>query len=226
MKVTYYGHSAFLVETAHHRILIDPFLSGNPSAPISVDEAKCDYILLTHAHSDHSADAEAIATANNATIVANFEIAEYYAAKGLTTHGMNPGGGFNFPFGRVTLTIAFHTSSFDSESPAIYGGVPCGIVIEADGQRLYHAGDTALFSDMQLIGRRGLDLALVPIGDNFTMGPTDALDALDYLKPKLAVPIHYNTWPPIAQDADAWARAAGDRGRPVKVMQPGDTLEL
>ncbi len=226
MKVTYYGHSTFLVETAHHRLLIDPFLTGNPAAPVTADEVKCDFILLSHAHSDHSCDAEAIAAANNATIIANFEIAEYYAAKGLTTHGMNPGGGFKFPFGRVALTVAFHTSSFDAESPTLYGGVPCGIVIEADGQRLYHAGDTALFSDMKLIGRHGLDLAIVPIGDNFTMGPTDALDALDFLNPKLALPMHYDTWPPIAQDGDAWARAATERGHPARALKPGQTVEL
>ena len=226
MKVTYYGHSTFLVQTSRHRLLIDPFFTGNPAAPITADEVKCDFILISHGHSDHTGDAAAIAAANNATLIANHEIAEHYAAEGLTTHGMNPGGGFQFPFGRAALTVAFHTSSFDNDNPPIYAGCACGIVIEADGQRLYHAGDTALFSDMQLIGRRSLDLAIVPIGDNYTMGPADALDALDFLKPKLALPMHYNTWAPIAQDGAAWARAATERGHPAKAMQPGETIEL
>ncbi len=226
MKVTYYGHSAFLVQTARHRLLIDPFFTGNPSAAISADDAKCDFILLSHGHEDHTGDAAAIAAANDATIIANYEIAEYFGAQGLKTHGMNPGGGCKFPFGRVALTIAFHTSSLNAGANPLYMGCPCGIVIEADGQRLYHAGDTALFSDMQLIGRRGLDLAIVPIGDNFTMGPSDALDALDFLKPKLALPMHYNTWPPIEQDAAAWARAATERGHPAKAPKPGESVEL
>ncbi len=228
MKVTYLGHSTFLIETASHRLLIDPFLTDNPAASMKADDVKCDFILVSHGHSDHTADVEKIARANDATVIANFEIAEYYGAKGLTTHGMNPGGGFDFPFGRVTLTVAFHTSSFDGEEhkPAIYAGCPCGIVIEADGKRLYHAGDTALFSDMQLIGRKGLDLALLPIGDNFTMGPEDALDALDFLKPKLAAPMHYNTWPPIKQDAAQWVADAATRGHQARALQPGESLQL
>ena len=226
MKVTYHGHSTFLVETSRHRLLIDPFFTGNPAASITADAVKCDFILISHGHSDHTCDAAAIAAANNATIIANHEIAEHYAAQGLTTHGMNPGGGFPFPFGRAALTVAFHTSSFDNDNPPIYAGCACGIVIEADGQRIYHAGDTALFSDMQLIGRRGLDLAIVPIGDNYTMGPADALDALDFLQPKLAVPMHYNTWEPIAQDGAAWARAATERGHPARALTPGQTVEL
>jgi len=226
MRITFLGHSCFLVETASHRLIIDPFLTDNPAATMAAADVKCDFVLLSHAHSDHSCDAETIARANGATIIANHEIAEYYAAKGLTSHGMNPGGGWNFPFGRVTLTIAFHTSTFDSEKPPVHGGCPCGIVIAADGQRLYHAGDTALFSDMRLIGRHRLDLAILPIGDNYTMGPADALDALDYLQPRLAVPMHYNTWPPITQDAAQWATDAVTRGHKVKPLAPGENLDL
>ena len=226
MKLTYLGHSAFLVETSSHRLLIDPFLTGNPGAPFTAEEARCDYILLSHGHEDHTGDAAAIAKANDATIIANYEIAEYYGAQDLKTHGLNPGGGFAFPFGRAALTVAFHTSSLNAGANPIYMGCPCGIIIEADGKRLYHAGDTALFSDMQLIGRHGLDVAMVPIGDNFTMGPADALDALDFLKPKLAIPIHYNTWPPIAQDAAAWARDASTRGHPTNPLAPGASCDV
>lgn len=226
MKITYYGHSCFLVETRQHRLIIDPFLTDNPNAPLKADEVRCDFILLSHGHEDHTGDALSIAKANEATIIANYEIAEYFGAQGAKTHGMNPGGGFNFPFGRVKLTLAHHTSSVNAGLNPIYLGVPCGLIIDADGSKLYHAGDTALFLDMQLIGKMGLDAALIPIGDNFTMGPADALDALDFLKPKVAVPIHYNTWPPIVQDADAFARDAAQRGHSVKVMKPGTTLSL
>ena len=226
MRITFYGHATFLVETASYRILIDPFFTGNPSSSETAENITCDHIILSHGHEDHTVDAAEIAKANDATIIANFEIAEYFAAQGLKTHGMNPGGGFNFPFGRAALTPAIHTSSLKAGSNPIYMGTACGIIIEAEGKRLYHAGDTALFSDMQLIGRHGLDLALLPIGDNFTMGPTDALDALDFLKPKFAVPMHYNTWPPIAQDAHAFAANAAKRGHTVKALAPGESIEL
>lgn len=226
MKITYHGHSCFVVETAGARLVIDPFLTGNSQARILAADVKCDYVLVSHGHEDHTGDAFDIAKANDATIIANFEIAEYYAAKGAKTHGMNPGGAHRFPFGRVKLTIAHHTSSLNAGLNPIYMGVPCGILVEADGKRLYHAGDTGLFLDMQLIGKGGLDAALLPIGDNFTMGPEDALDALDLLKPRLAVPMHYNTWPPIAQDADAFARSAAERGHRVQAMRPGDSLAL
>ncbi len=226
MKITYYGHSCFLVETRQHRLIIDPFLTDNPHAPLKADEVRCEFILLSHGHEDHTGDALSIAKRNEATIIANYEIAEYFGAQGAKSHGMNPGGGFGFPFGRVKLTLAHHTSSVTAGLNPIYLGVPCGLLIDADDRKLYHAGDTALFMDMQLIGKAGLDAALLPIGDNFTMGPADALDALDFLKPKVAVPIHYNTWPPIVQDADAFAREAAARGHSVNVMQPGATLTL
>jgi L-ascorbate metabolism protein UlaG (beta-lactamase superfamily) len=226
MKLTYFGHSCFLIETAGTRLIIDPFLTGNPTAAVSAGDVRCEYVLVTHGHEDHIGDALAIARANGATLVANYEIAEYFSAQGAKTHGMNPGGAFAFPFGRVKLTIAHHSSSLNAGLAPIYLGVACGIVVEAEGKRLYHAGDTALFLDMQLIGRGGLDAALLPIGDNFTMGPADALDALDLLKPMVAVPIHYNTWPPIAQDPVTFAAAAGDRGHRVHPLKPGESLEV
>lgn len=226
MRLTYHGHSCFLVETAKARLLIDPYLNDNPSAKIKAEDVQCDYVLISHGHEDHTSDALQVARHCDATIVSNYEIAEYFTAKGAKAHGMNPGGGHNFPFGRVKLTIAHHTSSVEAGLNPIYLGVPCGLLIQADGKTLYHAGDTALFLDMQLIGRVGLDAALIPIGDNFTMGPDDAVTALDFLKPKVAVPMHYNTWPLIAQDAAAFAAQAAKSAHTVRVMAPGDVMEV
>lgn len=226
MKLTYLGHSCFLVETTQARLLIDPYLSDNPAAKTKPDAVACDYILVSHGHEDHTGDALEISKRCQAPILANYEIAEYFAAKGAKTHGMNPGGGFDFPFGRVKLTIAHHSSSVEAGANPIYLGSACGIIVQADGRNLYHAGDTAVFLDMQLIGRVGLDAALIPIGDNVTMGPDDALIALDFLKPKVAVPIHYNTWPEICQDAVKFAADAAQAGHNVKPMAVGDSLEI
>jgi L-ascorbate metabolism protein UlaG (beta-lactamase superfamily) len=226
MRLTFLGHSCFLVETAQARLIIDPFLNDNPAAKIKAADVKCDYVLVSHGHEDHSGDAVEIAKKCNATVIANYELAEYLGAKGAKFHGMNPGGGHNFPFGRVKLTIAHHTSSVEAGLNPVYLGVACGILIQADGKTLYHAGDTGLFMDMQLIGRAGIDVAMLPIGDNFTMGPEDAVTALDFLKPKLAVPIHFNTWPVIAQDGAAFAQRAAQSGHKVRVMQAGDSLEV
>lgn len=226
MRLTYFGHSCFLLETATARLLLDPFLTGNPAAPVKAAEIACDYLLVSHGHEDHSGDALALSTRCDATIIANYEIAEYFAAQGAKTHGMNPGGGFNFPFGRVKLTLAHHTSSVQAGLKPVYLGVPCGLLIQADGKNVYHAGDTALFLDMQLIGRAGLHAALLPIGDNYTMGPDDALAALDLLRPRVAVPMHYNTWPVIAQDAAAFAARAAAAGHTVRVMAAGESIEV
>jgi L-ascorbate metabolism protein UlaG (beta-lactamase superfamily) len=246
MKLTYFGHSCFLVEVpavpaglsakasataeatakAGTRLVLDPFFTDNPFAPCRAADIACDYVLCSHGHDDHTCDALEISRRTGAPIIANYEIAEFFAAQGAKTHGMNPGGGFDFPFGRVKLTLAFHSSSLIEGTRITYLGEPCGLLIAAGGKKLYHAGDTALFSDMQLIGRAGLDAALLPIGDNFTMGPADALDALDFLKPKVCVPIHYNTWPTIRQDASKFAADAATRGHKVCPLKPGETLTL
>jgi L-ascorbate metabolism protein UlaG (beta-lactamase superfamily) len=226
MRLTYLGHSCFFVETSRARLIIDPFLTGNPTAARSAADLSCDYILVSHGHDDHTGDALELSRRCRAPIIANFEIAEYFGAKGATTHGMNPGGAHTFPFGRVKLTIAHHTSSAEAGLHPIYLGVPCGLIIQADGKSLYHAGDTALFLDMQLIGRVGLDVAMLPIGDNYTMGPEDAVTALDFLKPRLAVPMHYNTWPIIAQDGAAFAARASAAGHAVRALQPGEAMDV
>jgi L-ascorbate metabolism protein UlaG (beta-lactamase superfamily) len=228
MRLTYAGHSTFLLETAGARIVLDPFFDENPASPFKVADVACDYIIISHGHSDHCCDALALAQRTGATIIANHEIAEYFAHCGAKTHGLNPGGGHDFPFGRVALTPAIHSSSFDfiGAPPHPYAGVACGILLRAGERTLYHAGDTALFSDMRLIGDAGLDAALLPIGDNYTMGPDDALRALPLLRPRLTVPMHYNTWPPIAQDAAGFARRALEHGHDVRVLAPGAWLEI
>jgi len=226
MRISYLSHSCFLIETTTHRLLIDPFLTGNPLAKTRADEIECDFILLSHGHEDHTGDAIGIAKRCGATIVAAYELAEYFGALGATTHGMNPGGAWNFPFGRLKLTPAIHSSSVNAGLNPIYLGQPCGLLLNAEGKTVYHAGDTALFSDMQLIGRGGIDLAMLPIGDNFTMGIEDAVEALKYLKPALAVPIHYNTFPPIETDPALFEAAAAAAGFKARVLTVGETLVL
>ncbi len=174
MKLTFLGHSGFRFETANADILADPFLSGNPAAVAAADEFDPDFIILTHAHGDHTGDAPQIARRSGATIVSAVEICDHYEQQGLKVDGMNVGGPVAFPFGRLTFTQAWHSSSFPDGS---YGGLAMGFVLEADGQRIYHAGDTGLFSDMKLIGADGLDLALLPIGSRFTMDPAAAPEA-------------------------------------------------
>lgn len=226
MKITYLAHSCFLVETSKARLIIDPFLTGSPLAPVTAADVEVDYVLCSHGHEDHTCDALAISKRCGAPIIANYEIAEYFAAQGASTHGMNPGGGFNFPFGRVKLTLAFHSSSVNAGLNPIYLGNPCGLLIRADGKTIYHAGDTALFLDMQLIGKTGLDVAMVPIGDNFTMGIDDAAAALDLLNPKVTLPMHYNTWPSIAVDAELFVEAAARTDHTVQVLKPGESLTI
>jgi L-ascorbate metabolism protein UlaG (beta-lactamase superfamily) len=204
VKLTWHGHSTWLLEHDQYRVLIDPFLNDNPSAKARSGDIEADFVLITHGHFDHVADAAEIANRCDATVVANFEIANWFSQKHQVknTLGMNLGGGTNLPFGRVSMTLAFHSSQLPDGS---YGGNPGGFVVEIGGRRIYFAGDTALFSDMQRLGTKGLDAAILPIGDLFTMGPEDSIEATRLLNPGKVFPTHYNTWPPIEQDAAGWA---------------------
>jgi L-ascorbate metabolism protein UlaG (beta-lactamase superfamily) len=227
LVVTWLGHASFLIETGIHRLLVDPFLDDNPAAPIKADAAHADYILLTHGHFDHVADAAPIAKRTGATVLANFEVSEWIKRQGAAEDkviGMNPGGAKQTPFGRLKLTLAHHSSSMPDGS---YGGVACGLLLELDGKRLYFAGDTALFLDMKLIGMGDLDLAVLPIGDLYTMGPEDSVEAVKFLMPKRVAPCHYNTWPAIEQDADAWAASIRRQtaAEPI-VVKPGESFKL
>ncbi|MCC6603766.1 MAG: metal-dependent hydrolase [Anaerolineae bacterium] len=204
ISLTWHGHATFSLNINGTRIVVDPFFAGNnPSAKTPVDAVAADFILQTHGHGDHIADTVALARRTGATVIANFEICNWIGAKGHEkVHAMNTGGGYNFPFGRVKMTPALHSSGLPDGS---YGGDPGGYLVTAVDKTIYIAGDTALFSDMALIGRAGIDVAILPVGDNFTMGPEDSVLALAYLQPKMVVPGHYNTWPPIAIDVNAWA---------------------
>lgn len=224
--VTWLGHSAWLVESDGIRIVIDPFFTGNPAAATSADQVQADFLVISHGHGDHVGDAPAIARRTGATCISNFEICDWLSKKGAPkTHPMNTGGAYGFPFGRLKLTMAFHTSMLPDGSN---GGSPVGLLLFLkDGLRLYFAGDTGLFGDMRLIGEEGLDLAVLPIGDNYTMGPDDALKAVTLLRPGRVLPTHYNTWPIIAQDPHAWtARVRSETGIPADVLEPGASLKL
>jgi L-ascorbate metabolism protein UlaG (beta-lactamase superfamily) len=224
VELTYYGHACFAVKGGGATVLIDPFLTGNPLAAARADEVEADYILVSHAHGDHLGDTVGIAQRTGAVIVSNHEIATYAGNQGLTAHGMHIGGGWDFPCGRVKLTIAHHGSSFPDGS---YGGNPCGFLLTIEDKNIYHACDTGLFYDMKLIGEEGVDLAILPIGDNYTMGPKDALRAVQLIEPKVVIPIHYNTFPVVEQDAAAFARSveAETKARCV-VLKPGESYSL
>lgn len=225
MKVTFHGHSVVGIETNKAKVLIDPFITGNGLCDLKAEDVQVDVILLTHGHGDHVGDTVSLAKRNDALVVAPFELATYLGWQGVRTHAMHIGGAHEFDFGRVKFTQAFHGSSFiENESRQIvYTGMPAGILFSAAGKTIYHAGDTALFSDMKLIGEEGIDIAFLPIGDNFTMGPDDAIKAASLLKPKLVVPIHYNTFPLINQDADSFVKRLDMEG---KVLKPGEAIHL
>lgn len=204
VSLTWHGHGTFSLDIDGTKVVIDPFFAGNnPAAKTAVSDIPADFILQTHGHMDHIADTLPLATRTGAMIISNVEIQGWFHNQEYSnTHPMNTGGSYTFPFGKVKMTAALHSSGLPDGS---YGGDPGGFVVEAGGKRIYFAGDTALFSDMALIGAMGLDVAILPIGDNFTMGPDDALLALGYLNPKTVIPCHYSTWPIIEADAAAWA---------------------
>lgn len=225
VSAKWYGHACFLLQSGDVKILIDPFVTGNPTAPVQAQDLSADYILVSHGHGDHLGDTVEIAKRTGATVISNYEIHNWLLAQGLKkVHPLHIGGGVNLPWGRVKLTIAHHGSGLPDGS---YGGNPCGFLVYLEGKKIYHACDTGLFYDMKLIGEEGIDLAILPIGDNFTMGPEDALRALKLIQPKKAVPIHYNTFDIIRQDPHRWAAAAEkEAGIKVTVLEPGQSIEV
>jgi L-ascorbate metabolism protein UlaG (beta-lactamase superfamily) len=221
--LTYLGHAAFLVEGTKARIVIDPFLTDNPLATAKPEEIEVDYVLLTHGHGDHIGDALAIAKANKATIVAPFELAGYCANLGAETHPMHIGGAYNFDFGRVKLTIAHHGSAAPDGT---YTGNPCGFLVTMDSKIFYHAGDTGLFLDMKLIGEMNkIDVAVLPIGDNFTMGIEDAVKAAEFLKAGLYVPMHFKTFDVIDVEPADFVDKVKSKGLKAQILAVGESLQ-
>lgn len=233
VSFTWLAHSAIFLELDGHRVLIDPFLTNNPLSPAKPDEFEVEHILLTHAHGDHvgmtesspAGDTISIAQRTGAQVVCNYEMGNWFMAKGVqNVFQGNPGGTMRGEYMDVKWTQAFHSSSFEDGS---YGGQPNGLIIKSAGATLYHAGDTSLFGDMALIGEEGIDVAFLPIGDVYTMGVDDSIRAVKLLKPKYVMPIHYNTWPPLVQDVVAWAdRVNRDTEAQPIVLDPGGTYSL
>lgn len=223
VKYSYYGHACFLLEDGTHKVLVDPFLTGNPMASADAGRVEADYILVTHAHGDHLGDAPEIAKRTGATVIGVPEVLELCSqrAKGISVHGMNLGGSVNLPFGKVRMTLAQHSSG-------VAGGIACGYVIYMGGVVIYYAGDTALFSDMKLIGQKDrLDYALLPVGDNYTMGLEDAAMAAQLLAARHVIPLHYDTWPVIKQDVEKYKQLTETMAHAeVHIIRPGETLEL
>jgi L-ascorbate metabolism protein UlaG (beta-lactamase superfamily) len=226
VELTWLGHGSWQIKTAQHSVLLDPFLDDSPVASCKAADVEADFILVSHGHFDHVADVASIAKRTGATVIANFEIAEWFQHQQAVpnTLGMNLGGGVELPFGHVKMTLAWHSSQLPDGS---YGGNPGGFLLTISGIRIYFACDTALFEDMRLIGEGGLDAAVLPIGDLFTMGPEDSLRAIHLLQPRYVLPAHYNTWPPIAQDAAAWAaRVRGETQAEPIVLHVGQSTQF
>ncbi|RZJ68313.1 MAG: metal-dependent hydrolase [Flavobacterium sp.] len=225
MKITYLGHAALSIELSGRHIIVDPYISANElAAHIDIDSLKADYILLTHAHGDHVLDVEVIAQRTGATIVSNAEIATYYEKKGYKSHGMNHGGSWEFDFGKVKYVNAIHSSAFPDGT---YGGNPGGFVIEGEHKNIYIAGDTSLTYDMKLIPlRTTLDLAILPIGSNYTMDVEDAIIASDFLECDKILGYHYDTFGYIKINKDDAKRKFFDAGKDLMLLPVGDSIDL
>ena len=223
--VTWYGHATIGMKVGEYQLLVDPFFTGNPAASTTADKVEADFILVSHGHGDHVGDAIKIAKRTGAMVISNAEIADWFEKQGIEkTHGQHLGGGFMYPFGYLKLTFALHGSALPDGSN---GGNPAGFLLTAEGKKIYLAGDTGLFGDMQLIGEEGLDLAMLPNGDNYTMGPDDALRATKMLQAKDIIPIHYNTFDLLKQDAGAWAkRVEAETKSKVHILKPGESFSL
>jgi len=224
VKVQWLGHSCVTITDGTYNLIVDPFLTGNPAATASAEDIKADFILVSHGHGDHVGDAIAIAKRTGALIIASHELANLFGGEGVNAHGMHIGGSHEFDFGRVKLTIAHHGGGYGPDASR-YTGPPVGFLITIDGKTIYHPGDTGLFLDMKLIGEMNkIDLAFLPIGDNYTMGVDDAVKAAEFLHPKTIIPIHYNTWDLIEADPNSFA--AKVKGAQVKPLKPGGIFEL
>ena len=225
MKITFYGHASLGIEVGGKHILVDPYISANPEAShININELKADYILLTHAHSDHILDVEYIASRTNAIIVSSFEVASHFGKKGFKSHPMNIGGSWNFDFGKVKLVNAIHSSSFPDGT---YGGNPAGFVIEGEHKNIYIAGETALTMDMKLIPMRTkLDLAILPIGNNFTMDIEDAIIASDFVECDKILGVHYDTFGSIVINHEEAIHQFFDKGKDLMLLKIGESIEL
>lgn len=225
-KVRFLGHAAFYIEGEGLKALIDPFLSGNPLASEGADSFNdLNYIFLTHGHGDHMGDVIPIARRTGATVIATAEICHYLGKKGLTCHPMHIGGRFRFPFGRVKLTPAFHGSGIREGDQMLYGGMPAGFLIEVDGKKIYHAGDTGLTMEMQLLKEEGINVALLPIGGNYVMDEEDAARAVRMIVPEVVVPMHYDTFDFIEADPSLFAEDVGKVAH-VVVLKPGEELDF
>lgn len=224
-KLTWFGHATLGLQLGEFQILIDPFFSHNPVSPVKAEDVEADYILITHGHFDHIGDSESIAKRCNATLIANAEIAGWLREKKLNAHAQQIGGGYRHPFGYVKLTPALHGSKLPDGS---YGGLAAGFIITTNEEKkIYLAGDTGLFSEMELIGEEGIDLAVIPIGDNYTMGPDDALRAVKMLRPKVVIPMHYNTWELIQQDVETWKQAVEEQTETnCEILEAGGSFEF
>ena len=224
-SLSFYGHASFGLFLREHALLIDPYLTSNPVASIKANEVPADFIVITHAHRDHYEDVVSVAKRTGALCISVIEITNKLSKEGLNTHGQHIGGGYDHPFGYLKFVLAVHGSGFPDGS---YGGNPAGLLFTTlAGKKIYFAGDTGLFGDMRLIAEEGIDLAVLPIGDNYTMGPDDALRAVKMLEPKSVIPFHYNTWEVIEQDVSAWAkRVEKETDVKVKVLNPGDSVSI
>ena len=225
MKLKYFSHSAFQITTENSiSFLIDPFLDDNPTSPVKSKDVKADYIILTHGHGDHLGDAFKIAKRCNSTFICVNELANYCIENGFKAHNMHIGGGYNFEFGRVKFTIAHHGSKTPDNQ---YAGEPSGVVLSIENKNVYHTGDTGLFYDMKLIGEMTpIDYMLLPIGDNFTMGITDAVKAAEFVKPKVAIPMHYNTFPVISVDPNQFKKNVEAKGIVCKILNFGEEISI
>ena len=225
-KLTFHGHATFSLESDDGtHLVIDPFFNDNPHFEGSLDDIEADFILITHGHFDHVADLLPLAERTGATVIASFEIAKYLETRGIPASRQHIGGGVDYPFGYVKMTAALHGGMVELPGAESFTTNPVGLLIRLNGgQRLHHAGDTALHTDMQLLKGK-VDVAILPIGDRFTMGPEDAVTAVDFIEPKVVIPCHYDTWPPIEQDAEAFRAAVGDRAH-VEIMAPASTYDF